>query len=62
MATVTTTTTTEHKILPAAPPTHKEPLKLSWALDQYKFFESTPIIRREVRLPLDKKRFARNDE
>lgn len=48
MATVTTITTTEHKVLPAAPPQHKEPLKLSGALDQYKFFESTPVIGREV--------------
>ena len=47
MATVTTTTTTEHKVLPAAPPQHKEPLKLSGALDSYNFVESTPIIGRE---------------
>ena len=49
MATTTTTTTvtTEHQVLTAAPPTHKEPLKLSGALNQYRSFEVTSIIGRE---------------
>lgn len=44
----TTTIKTEQTVLPAAPPTHKEPLKLSGALDKEKFFDSTPVIGREV--------------
>ena len=42
-----TTTATGHKILPAAAPTHKEPLKLSGALNDFKFFDVTPVLGRE---------------
>lgn len=49
MATVTaTSTTTEHTILAAAPPAHKEPLKLSGVLDKEKWSDVTPVIGREV--------------
>lgn len=34
-------------IVPEPTPVHKEPLKLSGALDQYKSFEVTPVIGRE---------------
>jgi hypothetical protein len=45
----TTETVTEQPSikLGPAPSTHKEPLKLSGALDQYKSFDVTPIIGRE---------------
>jgi hypothetical protein len=47
MTSTTETVTIQTKQTEVAPETHREPLKLSGALNSYKSFDKTPVIGRE---------------